>query len=270
MKQKILIIDDELSTCTFISLALKHSYDVRYATTSSEGLCLLEKEAVDLVLLDLIIGNDNGIDVLKKIKEYDNSIPVIIMTAFGSIKTSVSAMKNGAYTYLTKPLDLDELQVFIKQALDMKKLSDDVDFLSGELKQGYKYQEMIGKSVPMQEVYELIEKLKDVDSNVIILGESGTGKELAARALHFSGKRQDERFVVINCAAIPEHLLEGELFGHKKGSFTGALQDKKGRFEVANRGTIFLDEIGDMPLGLQSKVLRVIQEKEFIPLGSTD
>ena len=238
--------------------------------TVDEGLCLLEKETFDLVLLDLIIGSHNGVEVLKSIKAYDESIVVIMMTAFGSIKTSVDAMKNGAFTYLTKPLDLDELKVFIKQALTVRRLSDDVNFLSGELKQRFQYQEMIGKSPRMQEVYGLIEKLKNVDSNVTITGESGTGKELVARALHFSGKRKNERFVVINCAAIPENLLEDELFGHKRGAFTGATQDKKGRFEIANRGTVFLDEIGDMPLGLQSKLLRVIQQKEFTPLGSTD
>lgn len=270
MKQRILIIDDELGTCTFVSLALKQEYDVKYATTVDEGLCLLEKETFDLVLLDLIIGSHNGVEVLKSIKAYDESIVVIMMTAFGSIKTSVDAMKNGAFTYLTKPLDLDELKVFIKQALTVRRLSDDVNFLSGELKQRFQYQEMIGKSPRMQEVYGLIEKLKNVDSNVTITGESGTGKELVARALHFSGKRKNERFVVINCAAIPENLLEDELFGHKRGAFTGATQDKKGRFEIANRGTVFLDEIGDMPLGLQSKLLRVIQQKEFTPLGSTD
>ena len=193
-----------------------------------------------------------------------------MMTAFGSIRTSVDAMKNGAFTYLAKPLDLDELHVFIKQALIVRRLSDDVDFLSKELEQRFHYQEMIGKSAPMQNVYKLIDKLKDVDSNVAIVGESGTGKELAARALHFSGKRKNERFVVINCAAIPENLLEDELFGHRRGSFTGALDDKKGRFEIANRGTIFLDEIGDMPISLQSKLLRVIQQKEFNPIGSNE
>lgn len=270
MKQKILIIDDELSTCTFLSLALKKFYDTIYATSAGAGLDLIKKDIFDLVLLDMIIGTDNGLDVLKEIKAYDNSITVIMMTAFGSIRTSVDAMKNGAFTYLAKPLDLDELHVFIKQALTVRRLSDDVDFLSKELEQRFHYQEMIGKSAPMQNVYKLIDKLKDVDSNVAIVGESGTGKELAARALHFSGKRKNERFVVINCAAIPENLLEDELFGHRRGSFTGALDDKKGRFEIANRGTIFLDEIGDMPISLQSKLLRVIQQKEFNPIGSNE
>jgi len=270
MKRRILIIDDELSTCTLLSLALRQDYDVKYATTAMDGLTMIEHDSFDTVLLDLIIGNDNGVEVLKRIKEYDESIVVIMMTAFGSIKTSVEAMKNGAFTYLSKPLDVEEVCVFIEQALAVRRLNDDVGFLSGELNKRFQYKEMIGKSTRMQQVYGLIEKLKDIDSNVTITGESGTGKELVARAIHFSGKRSKERFVVINCAAIPENLLEEELFGHKRGSFTGATHDKKGKFEVADRGTVFLDEIGDMPLGLQSKLLRVIQQKEFTALGSSD
>ena len=269
MKSRILIIDDELSTCTFLFLSLRENYYVKYATTSAEGLIMLEQENFDLILLDLIIGNENGIEVLKQIKNYDESIEVIVMTAFGTIKSSVDAMKKGAFTYLTKPLDVEELIVHIEQALAVRRLNDDVGYLSAELKQRYQYQEMIGKSQPMQKVYNLIEKLKNVDCNVIITGESGTGKELVARAIHYSGKRSKERFVVINCAAIPENLLEAELFGYKRGTFTGAIQDKKGKFEIADRGTVFLDEIGDMALGLQSKLLRVIQEKEFTALGSS-
>lgn len=270
MKHRILIIDDELSTCTLLSLALKHDYDVRYSTTAKDGIAKIENGSFDVALLDLIIGNDDGLEVLKQIKKYDESIGVIVMTAFGSIKTSVDAMKKGAFTYLTKPLDVEELQVFVKQALAVRRLNDDVGFLSSELKLRFQYKEIIGNSPRMQQVYDLIEKLKNVDSNVTITGESGTGKELVSRAIHYSGKRSGERFVVINCATIPENLLEEELFGHKRGTFTGAINDKKGKFEVADHGTVFLDEIGDMPLGLQSKVLRVIQEKEFTALGSSD
>ncbi|HBC30249.1 MAG TPA: sigma-54-dependent Fis family transcriptional regulator [Clostridiales bacterium] len=270
MKRRILIIDDELSTCELLSLALRHNYDIRYATTAAEGLSTIERESIDLVLLDLVIGNEDGIKILKRIKKYDKSISVIMITAFGSIKTTVEAIKEGAFTYLSKPLDVEDLIVFIEQALTVRRLNDDVGFFSDELKQRYMYHEMIGKSQLMQHVYDLIEKLKNVDSNVVISGESGTGKELAARAIHYSGKRSKERFVVINCAAIPENLLEDELFGHKRGSFTGAIQDKKGKFEIADHGTVFLDEIGDMPLGLQSKLLRVIQEKEITALGSSD
>lgn len=270
MNRKILIIDDELSTCTLLSLALRENYDTKYSTTPKEGIDMVKDESFDVVLLDLILGDEDGIEVLKKIKEYDKSIAVIVITAFGSIKSSVDAMKNGAFTYLSKPLDIEELIVFIEQALTVRRLNDDVGFLHNELKQRYLYQEMVGKSRKMHHVYDLILKLKDIDSNVIITGESGTGKELVARAIHNSGKRSSERFVVLNCAAIPENLLETELFGHKRGTFTGAIQDRKGKFEIANHGTIFLDEIGDMHLGLQSKLLRVIQEKEFTVLGSSE
>ncbi len=270
MRSSILIVDDELSTCTLLSLALEDTYNAEYATNSTTAMSLLKNRRFDVVLLDLMIGRDDGLEVLKQIKAFDPHLPVVMITAFGSIKSSVNAMKNGAFTYLSKPLDLDELRVFIEQALSVRRLSDEIDYLSRELKERYQYHEMIGKSASMQKVFSLIEKLNNVDSTVIVTGESGTGKELAARALHYSGKRKNERFVIINCAAIPESLLEEELFGHKRGSFTDAMQDKKGKFEIADRGTIFLDEIGDMPFPLQSKILRVIQQKEFSPLGSNE
>lgn len=269
MKYKVLIIDDDLSMCTLLSLALKDLYDVEFFTDATEGLERLKDYSFDLVLLDLMIGQTNGINVLKKIKETIPQIQVIMMTAFGSIRTSVEAMKQGSFTYLTKPLDIEELCVHIDKALDVKKMSDEITFLSDELKGYYKQYEMVGQSKGMQEVYALIGKLKNVDTSVTVSGESGTGKELVARALHFSGKRSKEHFVIINCAAIPENLLEEELFGHKKGTFTGAISDKKGKFETANKGTVFLDEIGDLPIGLQSKLLRVLQQKEFTPLGGT-
>ena len=270
MKSSILIIDDELSACTLLSLALEDTYNAEYATDSAAAMSLLKARRFDVVLLDLMIGREDGLDVLKQIKAFDLHLPVVMITAFGSIRTSVNAMKNGAFTYLSKPLDLDELRVFIEQALSVRRLSDEIDYLSRELKERYQYHEMIGKSPSMQKVYSLIEKLNNVDSTVIVTGESGTGKELAARAIHYSGKRKNERFVIINCAAIPESLLEEELFGHKRGSFTDAMQDKKGKFEIADRGTVFLDEIGDMPFPLQSKILRVLQQKEFSPLGSNE
>lgn len=270
MRNSILIIDDELSMCTLLSLALGQNYDVRYATTAQEGLGILDKSKVDLVLLDLMLGGSDGIEVLREIKKRNNSVSVIMITAFGSIPTSVEAIRSGAFTYLVKPLDIEELTVFIQQALSVKQLNDQCEYLTEELKSYSGYHEIVGKSPAIQKVFDMIEKLKDVDTSVMIYGESGTGKELAAQALHQSGRRAQKRFVAINCAAIPESLLEEELFGHKKGSFTGAIQDKKGKFEVADKGTVFLDEIGDMPLGLQGKLLRVLQQKEFSPLGSNE
>lgn len=268
MKAKVLIIDDDPAICASLSLALKPIYDVKAVTAADEGLSLLNEIPYELVLLDLNIGEYDGIEILKKIKQLDNSIVVIMITAYGSIRSSVEAMKEGAFTYLSKPLDIEELYIHLEQALNFRKLHEKVSYLSNELQSRYKYGDMIGKSPAMQAIYKVIDKLKDVDVSVLINGESGTGKELVARAIHFSGSRREERFVDVNCSAIPEGLLEEEFFGHRKGSFTGAVNDRKGKFEMADKGTLFLDEIGDMPLPLQSKLLRVLQSKEITPIGS--
>lgn len=270
MRESILIIDDELGICTSLTFALEDKYNVRAVLSPFEGIELIKKECFNICLLDLKIGDYNGLDVLSEMKQIDKNLIVIIMTAYGSIKTSVEAIKKGAYTYLTKPLDIEELHIVIEQALEYQMLNKKVEYLSQELENKFVYNGIIGKSPSMKNVFKMIDKLKDVDTNVVITGESGTGKELVARAMHFSGRRKKEHFVEVNCAAIPEGLLEEELFGHKKGSFTGAIEDKKGKFEYANNGTIFLDEIGDMPYALQAKLLRVIQQKEYTPIGSND
>lgn len=270
MKPHVWIIDDEPGICASLSLALKKEYEVRTFGSAVPALALLERESCDVVLLDLKIGSENGLDVLKQLKANDSHIAVIMMTAYGSIGSSVEAMKNGAFTYLIKPLDIDELLIFIAQAVEFRKLNEQVLYLSDALRSQGHYDKIIGESEPMQRVYGLIDRLKDVDANVLITGESGTGKELVAKAIHDAGKRRNERFVVVNCAAIPENLLELEFFGYKRGAFTGASQDRKGKFELADRGTIFLDEIGDMPINLQSKLLRMLQNKEFTPLGASD
>lgn len=270
MKEKILIIDDEKNICTSLIYALEDYYNMFSETNPGKGMEIIKNENINLVLLDLKIGNINGIDVLKEIKNINKDIVVIMMTAYGTIESSVEAMKIGAYTYLTKPLNIDELVITIKQALEFQGLFNKVDELNNQLRQKYSYRGIIGKSSEMLKIFELIEKIKDVDVNVLITGESGTGKELAARAIHYSGKYSRERFVEINCAAIPEGLLESELFGHKKGAFTGADKDKTGKLEYAGKGTILLDEIGDMSLNLQSKLLRVIEQKEFSSVGSNE
>ena len=270
MKKKILIIDDEMSICTFLSLALEDEYEVFTSQSPEEAYKILEEERISLVILDLLLGEENGLDVLKEIKKSNEETAVIMMTAYGDIKTSVEAIKIGAFHYLSKPIDLDELQHYIGQALELQNLSRKVETLSAaieELEQRTYYGEIIGKSEPMQHVYRLIEKVKNLDTSVIITGESGTGKELVARAIHNNGARKNENFVSINCAAIPEGLLEEEFFGHAKGSFTGAVVDKKGKLELADHGTLFLDEVGDMPLTLQGKLLRALQEKEMMPIG---
>ncbi|NLL81253.1 MAG: sigma-54-dependent Fis family transcriptional regulator [Tissierellia bacterium] len=270
MKEKILIIDDEKNICASLTYALEDDYIVFSETNPSKGIEIINNNKINLVLLDLKIGRVDGLDVLREIKDIDSKIVVIMMTAYGTIETSVEAMKNGAYTYLTKPLNIDELVLTIEQALEYQGLFSKVDELNNQLKEKYSYKGIIGKSKEMLKIFELIEKIKDVDVNVLITGESGTGKEVVARAIHYSGKYSREKFVEINCAAIPEGLLESELFGHKKGAFTGADKDKIGKLEYAGKGTILLDEIGDMSLNLQSKLLRVIEQKEFSPIGSNE
>ena len=268
MKQSILIIDDERAICASLALVLAPDYDVSTALDAETGLKMIQEKTYHLVLLDLKIGDMDGIEVLRQIKAYDNSIAVIIMTAYGSIRSSVEAMKCGAFTYLSKPLDIDELLVFISQALEFRHLNEQVKYLHKELQSHYSYGEMVGESEPMQKVYHILKKVKDV--NVMITGESGTGKELVARAVHYQGKRKNEQFVAVNCAAIPEGLLEEEFFGHKKGAFTGAIRDKQGKLKQADGGTLFLDEVGDMPLALQGKLLRVLEQREFTPIGGTE
>jgi two-component system response regulator AtoC len=270
MKEKILIIDDEKNICTSLTYALEDDYTIFSETNPDKGVEIIKNDNINLVLLDLKIGNINGIDILKEIKNINKNIVVIMMTAYGTIESSVEAMKIGAYTYLTKPLNIDELVITIKQALEYQGLFNKVNELNNQLREKYSYKGIIGKSKEMLKLFELIEKIKDVDVNVLITGESGTGKGLVARAIHYSGKYSRERFVEINCAAIPEGLLESELFGHKKGAFTGADRDKTGKLEYAGKGTILLDEIGDMSLNLQSKLLRVIEQKEFSPVGSNE
>lgn len=270
MRAKILIVDDEAGICVSLKYSLCEAYDVTAVMSAKAALEELEKDSYQLVLLDMFLGRDDGLALLQEMKLRYPDIIVIVMTAHGSIRSSVDAMKKGAFTYMTKPLDLEELNIFIRQGLNYHRLNEKVAYLSEELQVRYKYGEMIGKSPAMMQVYDLVERLKSVDTPVLITGESGTGKELVARAMHFMGGRKDESFIEVNCAAIPESLLEMEFFGYKRGAFTGAVADKKGKFEVADKGTLFLDEIGDMPLSLQGKLLRVLQEKHFTPLGSNE
>lgn len=268
--KNILIIDDEIGICSSLTFALEDKYKVYSTLNPDEGLEIIKNKNINLVLLDLKIGDVDGLEVLGRIKEINKEVIVIVMTAYGSILSSVEAMKKGAYTYLTKPMNLEELYIVIGKALEYQGMTEEIQYLNKELQNKYQYGGIIGKSEGMKKIFNLIEKLKDVETSVMITGESGTGKELVARAIHFSGKRKNNKFVEVNCAAIPEGLLEEEFFGHKKGTFTNAISDKIGKFQYANKGTIFLDEIGDMSLNLQSKLLRVIQEKSFIPLGANE
>jgi DNA-binding NtrC family response regulator len=265
---RLLIIDDEPAICASLSFALEDSFSVAEAHSAAEGLRAIGNREFDIVLLDLKLGLDDGVEVLKQIKTEKPRMVVIMMTAFGSIHSSVAAMKAGAFYYLTKPINMDELRMLLDKATGYLDLESKVQYLNNKLTEVYEVGGIIGQSNAMQRVVAQIEKLRNVDANVLITGESGTGKELVAKALHFGGTRQNEAFEAINCAAIPLELLESELFGHEKGAFSGAVQRRKGLFELADGGTIFLDEIGEMDLKLQAKLLRVVQDKEILPVGS--
>src|SRR6056297_3301 len=265
---RIIILDDESNLCTSLEFLLEEKYEVISFQNPEKAIEYLKKEDADTMLFDLRIGDINGIDVLRDVKGINPDMAVIMMTAFGSIESSVNAMKAGAFYYITKPVDSVELEILIEKALSYNSLSKEVDRLSKQLDEQYGVNGIVGRSTAMMNVFEIIDKVKDIDSNVLILGESGTGKELAAKAIHFQGARRKKRFEAINCSAIPDTLLESELFGFEKGAFSGAARSKKGKFPLADGGTVFLDEIGDMDIKMQAKLLRVLQEREITPLGA--
>ncbi len=269
MNANILIVDDEVTIRKALEKFLTGlGYKVFTADTGDAALKLAGQEVIDLALVDLVMPGMDGVELIRKLKSQDSKLVCIVMTAFGTITSAVEAMKAGAYHYLTKPFELDDIASLVQTGLEHKNLKEENRLLRQQLKTKYKFDNFIGSSPEMTGVFELIEKVADTDSNVLILGESGTGKELVARAIHYNSRRCSMPLVTVNCAAIPEELLETELFGHIKGSFTGANATKLGRFDAANGGTIFLDEIGDMTLKLQVKILRVLQERRFEPVGS--
>ncbi|MEW9095027.1 MAG: sigma-54 dependent transcriptional regulator [Clostridiaceae bacterium] len=265
---KLLIVDDENSICTSLSFALEDDYNIFTANNEERAVELVKNNDINIVLLDLRLGESNGINVLTKLKEIRPEMVIIIMTAFGSIESSVQAMKLGAFYYITKPISIEELYLLLAKVKEYINLNSKIKYLSNQIHEDNKYN-IIGSSKRIKLVLDLIDRVKDIDINVLITGESGTGKELVARAVHFQGKRKEKPFYVINCSAIPNNLLESELFGYRKGAFTGAMEDKKGIIELSHEGTLFLDEIGDMDINLQTKLLRVIQDKEIRPIGST-
>jgi len=265
---RILIVDDEIKMARLLEITLKNEgYQVEKAYSSHEALKKIKSKSYDVVVTDLKMPGMDGIELLRIVKKNYPSTQVIMITAFGTIQSAVKAMKEGAFHYLTKPLNLEELKEVLKGALKVKKLEEENILLRQEiLGEG----EIIGKSKAIKEVMELARKVAPEDTTVLLQGETGTGKELVARAIHKLSPRKNGPYVVVNCAAIPENLLESELFGHRKGAFTGALKDKKGRIEIADGGTLFLDEIGSLSLPLQAKLLRFLETKEIQPLGSED
>ncbi len=266
-KPNLLILDDEISICKSLSFILEDDYEVYASTDPDEAIALSSHVAFSIALLDLRLGMHDGIDVLKQIRSVSPRTIVIIMTAYGSIPSAVEAMRQGAFYYASKPIDMHELKVLLEKAMEQFQLQSRVEWLSEEIQKAYDVHGLIGHSAQMQNVFSLIDKVKNIDSSVLIMGESGTGKELVARAIHFAGDRQKQVFSTINCAAIPANLIESELFGYEKGAFTGAAARKTGIFETANGGTLFLDEIGELDIGLQSKLLRVLQEKAIMRIG---
>jgi two-component system response regulator PilR (NtrC family) len=268
---KILVVDDDQGIRDFLEIMLsREGYEVTCASDANKALNQCKKEKYDLILTDLKMPKIDGIEFLKEVKDICQETMVILMTAYASPETAVSAMKEGAYDYVEKGFDLEEIKTIINSALDKKGVTRDDALFIKKVEDAVSFGNMIGKSKGMLKVYSIIKKVSETPTNVLILGESGTGKELVAKAIHEHSPRKNMPFVVINCGGVPESLLESELFGHTKGAFTGAYVDKPGLFEIARGGTIFLDEIGDLPSLLQVKLLRVVQEKTFRRVGGAE
>jgi len=266
----ILFIDDEPGSRESLTLLFaREGYQIEAVAAGEEALSLLSRKSYDVIITDLFLPGVSGIDILKHVKEHSLPCNVILITGNASAETAVKAMKEGAFDYITKPVNFEKLKVLVAKAIEKSRLVAENLYLRQQLRGKYKFDKIIGNSPAIQPIFARMEKILVTDSTVLILGESGTGKELVARAIHYNGLRKEKPFIAINCGAIPAELLESELFGHMRGSFTGAVADKPGKFELANKGTIFLDEIGTMPLQLQMKLLRVLQEQEVERVGAT-
>ncbi len=270
-QEKILLIEDDINTLHGLAEILEEEgFTVTKARNARTGQNEFKKDHFDVVLVDYLLPDLDGLQLAESLLQDQPETKIIMMTAFGTVKNAVQAMKLGIYDYLTKPIDLDELLIIIRRAIQEKRLIDENLNLKSKLSETYRFENIIGVSGKMQEVFRKISKVAHSDATVLIRGESGTGKELIARAIHYHSPRSDFPLVEINCASIPETLLESELCGHEKGAFTGAYKQKKGKFEIANGGTLFLDEIGELPLSLQAKLLRVLQDGRFTRVGGVE
>jgi two-component system response regulator HydG/two-component system response regulator AtoC len=267
-KGKILLIDDEINTIKVLTEILKkQAYEIASFTTAEEGIGKISNFNPDAIVIDYKLPNMNGVEFLDELNKREIRIPVILLTGYGTIEMAVEAMRKGAFYYLTKPVDPDALLTILREAVEKHRLLIENIQLKSQLRERHSYKNIIGKSHVMQEIFNLIETVSKSNSNVLITGESGTGKELVAKAIHYGSLRSNEPFIPIDCAALPEQLLESELFGYEKGAFTGAYDQKIGQIELANEGTVFLDEIGELPLNIQKKFLRFLQEREILRLG---
>jgi len=267
----VFVVDDEQAISKLLTYWVKDKW--KYETevfSNGEDVLRRLNARPDLILLDIMLPGMDGIEVLKKVKQYDENLPVIMLSAQGSIEVAVDAIRLGAFDYFPKPIDIQRLEPAIKNAIKNYDLTKELENLKENVKREYSFDNIISADGMMQDVFKLVTKVLNNDITVLIHGESGTGKELIARAIHYNGNRKDKPFIVVNCASIPRELLESELFGHEKGSFTGAYQRKLGKFELASGGTIFLDEVGELEMMLQAKLLRVIQEREFERVGGTE
>jgi DNA-binding NtrC family response regulator len=267
---RILVVDDEMIVCESCQRILEEEgYEIEISLSGTEAFQKMKENSFDIVITDLKMPGIDGMEVLQTLRKDYPDVIVIMITGFSTVETAVEAMKLGAFDYISKPFTPDEVSIVVKKALEKKSLVLENIYLRHELQEKYGFGNIVGKSKKMQEIYHVISKVAPTDSTVLIYGQSGTGKELIARAIHFNSPRRDRQFVPVDCAVLSENLLESELFGHIRGSFTGAVTTKPGLFEVADGGTVFLDEVGNISLSIQAKLLRVLQEREFTPVGGT-
>jgi len=268
--EKILIVDDEEGMRRLLSRILtREGYETVAVGSGEEALQEIAAEQYELVITDIQMPGMSGVELLQELKGFDPSLPILVITAYGTVESAVQALRSGAYDYITKPFEGDEIRLTVAKALERERLLAENRYLHEELEGRFNFSGIVGNSVPMQEIFDIAASVAVSNANVLITGESGTGKELVARSIHYHSPRKDKPFIVLNCAALSEGVLESELFGHERGAFSGALTTKKGRFELADQGTLFIDEVGEMSLAAQVKLLRVLQEHEFERVGGT-
>lgn len=271
MSERVLVVDDEPSMREFLEIMLSQDgYEVSAASTGEEGIRMFRESEPDVIITDVKMPGMSGLDLIREVHGVNQNLPIIAITAYASAGDALRAVREGAYDYLSKPFQVEDLRIVIRNALETKRLRRENTDLRRNLDERSRFREIIGKSTEMIEIFDLIARVAPTKASVLIVGESGTGKELIAKAIHRGSPRADRPFVIINCSAIPEPLLESEMFGHVKGSFTGAVSHKQGLVEAAHTGTLFLDEVGELPLSIQAKLLRFLQEREFRRVGSTE